>query len=282
MTADDVRTAIERPGQILNTGLAAALAEVGWRRLRPVGVSEENYSTMRALLGDPSPRCVLVTRVPIPGSDALIQLEMFPDGIPAAYSDLGMKAARAGPERISRALSSGLRELATVPAALAPVERLARSLHALNVDDPQMDVSYSDPEVPFSVFLGIHEREVPDEPLRLAEAVLHETMHLQLSLIEDVVPLVSGATERWSSPWQGRPRPAQGVLHGLYVFRAVEEFLRARRAGGLDGADDRYVERRLRTIAEEIAEAAAVVGSADLTDAGRALASRLVAARSDA
>ncbi|WP_174296884.1 aKG-HExxH-type peptide beta-hydroxylase [Sphingomonas bacterium] len=274
MIADNVRRALETEGPVLDSDMPAILSAVGWRRLMAVGIDQAGYSTARALAGDPAPRRIVTTLVPIQGPGEPILVEAFAGSIPQRYAELGIREARLPPDRLRDALAAGLAELAASPAAAATVAALVRSLHPLMTADPAYDVSYSDPEVPFSVFVGIHDAPVKHEGLRVAEALVHEAMHLQLSLAEDVVPLVAGEEERWSSPWQRRPRPAQGVLHGLYVFRAVEELLCAVPASA-DPSRTEYLRRRLEAIDAETAEAAAVAASGELTPTGRALARRL-------
>lgn len=274
MTSDDVRRALETPGPVLDPWLASVLAPVGWRRLAVAGIDRDDYSTLRALAGGSSPERVITDVVPFPARDAAVRVEAFSEGLPMRYASQGVEEARASPQRVRSSIAAGLEELAGSREATEIVAAMVQSLHPLHVADPAYDVSYSDPEVAFSIFLGIHEAPVEHEGLRIAEAMLHEAMHLQLSLAEDVVPLVAGAEERWTSPWRRQPRPAQGVLHGLYVFRAIAEFLSAVLTNG-DQDRAAYVSCRLRTIDSEIGEAAGVAVSDDLTATGRALARRL-------
>lgn len=105
------------------------------------------------------------------------------------------------------------------------VQRLIWSIHVLRQDDPEIDVSYSHPDIPFSIFLTLCPEISPDSILRVAEGILHEAMHLKLSLIEEVVPMINkGTTHTYFSPWRDELRPVRGVLHGLFVFRAIQEF----------------------------------------------------------
>ena len=51
---------------------------------------------------------------------------------------------------------------------------------------------------------------------------MHEALHLQLSLVERVLPMVvsnpGGESEQVFSPWAGDGRSVRGLLHGVYVF----------------------------------------------------------------
>ncbi len=114
--------------------------------------------------------------------------------------------------------------------------------------------------------------------LRLAEGILHECMHLQLTLVEATVPMVSSADERYHSPWRGTMRPSQGVLHGLYVFRVIQDFQRALLDNGSVTAGERaYLARRIDTIEMEVGALGDFAGSRDLTVTGRRLAAMLLA-----
>lgn len=277
MLADDVRAVLTLRDPIFDGGLAALVAPVGWRRLAPAGISRDGYSTARVLADDVAVPRRCLARVPAGDAEEVIHVDAFGSPVPRRYLDMGVAESTVPVPRVEAALRSGLAVLATVPAALHAVQSLVVSFHAIGAGDPSLDVSFSDPEVPFSIFVGVHEQSVPDEALRIAEAVLHEAMHLQLSLVEDVVPLVSGGHERWLSPWQGRPRPVQGMLHAIYVFRAIHSFLSAH-LETLDpvASTATYVRGRLEAISCEIAGAADAVRSEELTSDGRALMRRLL------
>ena len=60
---------------------------------------------------------------------------------------------------------------------------------------------------------------------RVAEALVHEAMHLQLSLLERRIELVeSDRTKAVAfSPWRNSERDVQGVIHALYVFVIVRD-----------------------------------------------------------
>ena len=272
MIADEVCGALGGTNPVLDPQLARSVACIGWRRLAAAGIGHAEYSTERALTADAALKKVELARLREPlGSQ--ITVERFAAGVPKRYADLGIAESRAPTPRLTQALDAGLRALSSVEVATGIVEALVRSVHCIEALDPETDVSYSDPEVPFSIFVGVHAEPVANEGLRIAEAILHETMHLHLSLIEDVVPLVAGASERWSSPWRVTERPTQGVLHGLFVFRAVSDFLALFcRTSTLDAAASEYLQKRRRSIRHEIAETGSIVASEELTLAGRTLA----------
>jgi len=105
-----------------------------------------------------------------------------------------------------------------------PIQILVKSLHILKATDDDTDISYSLPNIPFSIFVSVPAIRVNNDSMRVAEGILHEAMHLQLSLIEKITPLVIQDSALFYSPWKGEHRNAQGIIHALYVFRAVQAF----------------------------------------------------------
>ena len=49
-------------------------------------------------------------------------------------------------------------------------------------------------------------------------------MHLQLSLVERVVPLVLSQRKMYYSPWRDEVRNSEGILQALYVFGVIRLF----------------------------------------------------------
>jgi HEXXH motif-containing protein len=160
-------------------------------------------------------------------------------------------------------------------AALA-VSSVLSAVHVLRPKAPDYDVSYSEPALPFSVFAGIDPRPRIDSHLRLAECILHECMHLQLTLIEEVISLIATGDEHHHSPWRQTLRPTRGVLHALYVFRVIQEFFSvALTSTNLSGDERRHARHRINEIESEVAQVGDLSASHDLTPAGRAIVTRL-------
>jgi HEXXH motif-containing protein len=66
----------------------------------------------------------------------------------------------------------------------------------------------------------------PPDPVAMAEMLVHEFQHLKLSALMDMVPLVvpgSGKSLGYA-PWRPDPRPAGGLLQGIYAHLAVARF----------------------------------------------------------
>jgi HEXXH motif-containing protein len=87
--------------------------------------------------------------------------------------------------------------------------------------------------------------------LRLAESIIHEAMHLQLTFIESHVRLIKSTGATAYSPWKRSGRPAGGLLHGLYVFAVIHEALLALAVEDAEARE--YAEARCPEIAGEIA-----------------------------
>jgi len=63
-----------------------------------------------------------------------------------------------------------------------------------------------------------------------AETLVHETQHLKLCALLDLVTLTSPDDgQRYYAPWRTDPRPASGLLQGAYAFLGVSGFWRGQR-----------------------------------------------------
>jgi HEXXH motif-containing protein len=64
--------------------------------------------------------------------------------------------------------------------------------------------------------------------MKLAEAIVHEFYHIELNLLMEVEDLFipdPHVEPTYYSPWRDDPRPLFGLLHAIYVFSGVLEFL---------------------------------------------------------
>jgi HEXXH motif-containing protein len=90
----------------------------------------------------------------------------------------------------------------------------------------QGQVSSSSPET----FGAIAMSEPPD-PVDLAATLAHETQHMKLSAVLDLVQLIEPDDgTRYYAPWRDDPRPANGLLQGAYAFLGVAAFWRRQRS----------------------------------------------------
>ena len=157
------------------------------------------------------------------------------------------------------------------------VAGMCRSLHALVCHDREVDVSFSDPELPFSVFVSCPSEGTQYRVERLAESIVHEALHLQLTLVDKVEPLVSGNDDEalMYSPWKEEKRDLQGLVHGVYVFGNLREFwtdIRDRKS-----ESSGFGQARVSTIEKELNNLTHLVKSCNLTTLGQRLVSSFLA-----
>lgn len=248
-------------------GLAQALARERETRLT---FKASEYSTSR-FLGFGSPGKV-VDVSPSPGRLGL-RLEAMAASGNQHFIDRGLKFAAESDVTAAtgHAISVATSLICLVPSLALTVSTLVRSVHILKSDDPGIDISFSDPPIPFSIFLSVSQGK--DACLRIAEAIIHEAMHLQLSLVEQVVPLVLDDTMARFSPWKQKLRPLSGLIHALYVFRVIDTWLAQISASN---PIEPGIDRRRAQIAEEIAELDLTGAAAGFTQAGQALIRELL------
>lgn len=215
--------------------LTSDLADTGWHKLgRDLHLTPTSYGTARALLQDPEEiRRVVVsldTSLSYEAGQKAIPVELLPHDL--AHRCAGPDVRFFEAEQILDAGVSGqvgeaLAILGSVPTVLPTVSSLVRALHLIDTGDDEIDVSFSEPGLPFSAFVSVPGPGAVAGALRVAEALLHEAMHLQLTFVEGIVPLVTSSERTYFSPWRNEYRTAQGVLHALYVFRVIDTFLDA-------------------------------------------------------
>ena len=159
----------------------------------------------------------------------------------------------------------------------ATVTSMCRSLHPLISNDCKIDVSFSDPALPFSIFLSCPPVDTQYRVERLTESIVHEALHLQLSLVERAEPLIVKNTVETlvHSPWKGERRTLQGLLHGIYVFGNLRTFW-------TDVVNQRpqsaeFGKARVSAIKAEMLGVAHLIGSRNLTTSGHRLASSFLA-----
>jgi HEXXH motif-containing protein len=113
----------------------------------------------------------------------------------------------------------------------------------------------------------------PPDPTTFAELLVHEFGHnkfgVLLSLVDLLEPDGDNETPRFYAPWRDDPRPAMGVLHGVYSFLGVTAFYRAHGAV-VSGASARVAKfefefHRVRTIQG----VEGLLAKADLSELGR-------------
>lgn len=207
------------------------------------------------------------------GAVLMERVAPIPPGVTAELAARGLVGIEASPVSLRLLCAASfwiarVRELAPIlPAVVSKIHLIAAQ--------PGYDVSHSEPRWRSSIFVSIPDRGGEIGALRLAESVVHEAMHLQLTnreQLQRLVALKEGATR---SPWRDEPRSYEGVLHGLYVFSCLAAFFRtllSERA--LSDAGRRHAAQRVCEIAQEVESIDFAALAAGLTDAGAVLMQR--------
>lgn len=153
---------------------------------------------------------------------------------------------------LRRVLQEAARLLAISPRLETAIQAAVGEIILLRAH-PSFDVSHSEPRWPQAIFITVPSRRSQVSALRSAENIVHEAMHLQLTILEQASPLIADGRTKMASPWRLEPRHLQGVLHGVYVFRCIAEFFAALSLRGiLDSEGISYMTRRRAQIAEEL------------------------------
>ena len=74
----------------------------------------------------------------------------------------------------------------------------------------------------------------PPDPVTMAETLVHEFQHVKLCGLLDMVPLTSFGGELVYAPWRQDPRPAAGLLQGIYAHLGIVRFWQAQRQAETD------------------------------------------------
>lgn len=258
--------------------LASSASPLWWpglaeRLTQESGLRSEGYSTSEWLASTPPARVWRVTSQGV--VDLCFSVELLA-ALPA--QQLSSKGVRFADEvtitnHALEGLGRALTLLQQVPSLAATVGSLVKSAHILEASEPGFDVSFSDPSIPFSVFLNISDGRFAD--LRTAEALVHEAMHLQLSLIERLAPIAKVDQSLHYSPWKRSQRPVAGLMHAFYVFRVIDQWL-AHLPQNSDATKE-YAETRRKEIGQEIEQLAPAAFVEQLTAEGQQLLALLFA-----
>ena len=266
--------------------LPATLRQIGVADLLiPRGLDFESYGTARMMAGSAKRSRQIIGNIDPPdgAEGGPVLFERLP---PSAVAELDAAGLSLGESDDSAVLESiGVLKQAwqvvhTVwPALSSSIRYLVRCVHLLEAPSPELDCSYSTPDLPFSVFLSVPGHATRARIERVTEALVHETMHLQLSLVERRVPLVeSGRRETVAfSPWRGSERSVRGVLHALDVFVVVQRLWQSAARKTLCGLDREFAEARVRAIREEVVKTRHLAASGGLSWEGRQLVRQLLA-----
>lgn len=222
---EQIKNYLSSPDPVWNKELSAQLYAIKVKNLEIQGLLglQKVYSTAGAYLKDTFAEIHSVgitssaIRIEEPDFIRLSNFYLENDLKPLRLHDLhGLNAI----SKINRAM--GL--LYKVPQCGETVNILVKYIQVLSQAEPEFDVSYSHPEIPFTIFVSVGEEDSDVAVIRIAESILHEAMHLKLTLIEELVPLIEDSSASFYSPWREEERPSRGVLHGVYVFKAIKSW----------------------------------------------------------
>lgn len=284
-TKEYVRTTLQNEAEPLwFPRLAEPVTRLAWEHLhREIGLNPNSYSTTRLLLRDPNAEyeiaayCKPRSEQKEDGTPGEIPVESLAADLVRQLTDSEVQlldsCSIAG--IVTHQLNEALSLLDIVPSVLPTVCQLVRALHVIDPGDTDTDVSFSDPAVPFSIFVSVPPTASETGTLRVAEAILHEAMHLHLTLIAKIVPLVEPRGRMRYSPWRGEERDSEGIIQALYVFSVIRSFLamlpRTQSHEFGDHASD-----RMQQIDSQIRQAKDFRGCEELTAHGAALVARLL------
>ena len=74
----------------------------------------------------------------------------------------------------------------------------------------------------------------PPDPVTMAETLVHEFQHVKLCGLLDMVPLAESGPEKVYAPWRQDPRPAGGLLQGIYAHLGIVRFWQSQRQAETD------------------------------------------------
>ena len=267
-------------------GLPATLRQVGVADLlRPYGLDFETYGTARMMAGSAEHARQIIGNIDAASGakERPVLLECLPSAAVAELDAVGLSLAECDDSTVAAGvgvMSQAWQVVDAVwPGLSSSIRYLVRCIHFLKVPSPEVDCSYSRPDLPFSVFLSVPDHGTSARIERVTEALVHETMHLQLSLVERRIQLVESACAEAVafSPWRGSERNVRGVVHALYVFVAVRTLWQRAARKMPCGLDREFAEARVRAIREEVVRTRHLAGSPGLSQEGRQLVRQLLA-----
>ena len=203
-------------------------------------------------------------------------VERISKGAPGIWAHVAQGSLTRAPDRGAvRLWVAAAAAIEEVPTLAAIVQARVRYIHLINAP-PGYDISHSEPRWSDRIFVSVPDRSDAVGALRLAEGVIHEAMHLHLTLFEADTPLVRDMAKVTYSPWRETERPVGGVLHGLFVFACLRTYFgwlpNTRCQAALD-----HLRQRCRDIEAELAKVEVDSFLSSLTDTGQALVRLLVA-----
>ncbi len=265
--------------------LPATLCQIGVSDLlSPLGLDFESYGTARMMArsANDARRVIGAIDTPVGAKSHGGLVECLPLRAAAELGAVGLSLREVDDSTISVDIGV-LRQArhlvhAVWPELSSSIGHLVRCIHLLDAPSLEVDCSYSRPDLPFSVFLSVPDSGTPARTERVIEALVHETMHLQLSLVERRIPLVesSGEDTVAFSPWRSTERDVQGVIHALYVFVVVQTLWQRVAWRTPCGLDREFADARVHAIHDEVVRTRHLAASHGLSREGQQLVGQLL------
>ncbi len=260
----------------------------GWNRISPKKLRQKlyrdisawkEYSTAKNLTATDS---IIVRNAEQDdlGDGLNLQIEILPNRLTERWKEKGIYFAtydEIEDLKFTKILRHSLDIIRMVEPLIGTVSGLCRSLHVLKSPGAGFDSSYSEPILPFSIFVSCPLASEKNRSERLAENIVHEALHLQLSLVEKVEPLILNChkSSKIYSPWKDEWRPVQGVLHSVYVFGNLLHFWKY--ISKQTSTFSSFAEARISRIENELTSVRFLAGHPALTPIGRRVAISLLA-----
>ena len=270
---------LNSPSPLWENQITAAISQYKWNELKGKKIGIDNYSIEKCLSLNSD---FLSKSFPIINlrNNKHIQLISPSSSVENFYLEHGIKAVEVNAQNVDQTifkLKCAFQILKLEDSVFEFIELLLKSIYIIESEDKEIDISYSHPSIPFSIFLSICEDSSVISSLRVAESILHESMHLKLTLLENIIPLVYSNTGNvFFSPWRDEKRPAHGVLHGLFVFRGILDFFVLIKDYKEVKVAKGYIEDRIVQIKKELAKINDFATCIDLTRDGAILTANLL------
>jgi uncharacterized protein len=152
--------------------------------------------------------------------------------------------------------SASAAEIAAIVRVIVPYRPPESGNFSISISSPQ-------------VFGTVAMSRQPDKYL-CAETLVHETQHLKLCALLDLVTLTRPDDgQRYYAPWRPDPRPTSGLLQGAYAFLGVSGFWREQRQAAPEPGVRQRAHAEFARWRDGVATAAAtLLRSGQLTSAG--------------
>lgn len=262
------------------------LSQTGLNKLyEETRIAKGDYGTARVILKNPEAERTIEKVIFSYNDLEEIKTETFieklPEKITKQYKESGIDFYTSEEIRKNTEITDYLKDafdvIKLVPSLYKTVQYLVKSIHLIKPEDDEYDISFSEPHIPFSIFISVPQKANQINFFRVAEAIIHEAMHLQLTLIERIVPLVLVSDNLYFSPWKSEFRKVSGILHALYVFRVIYNFYKQLAYCLPSEKHKNYLVDRRNLISQEFTYVNNIDLLPDFTKIGNSFASRLTA-----